>query len=95
MTYEGNMESPGRSRLLAGPGLWGTLWSKPYGHTHLAFFDLKIMGGGGMGGGGWDPPRSSTRAQLLEAWLALTSVKYLDNVLVLILLNQWLKLTIL
>ena len=34
-------------------------------------------------------------AQLLEAWLALTSVKYLDNVLVLILLNQWLKLTML
>ena len=37
----------------------------------------------------------ATRAQLLEAWLALTSVKYLDNVLVLILLNQWLKLTML
>ena len=34
-------------------------------------------------------------AQLLEAWLALTSVKYRDNVLVLILLNQWLKLTML
>ena len=38
---------------------------------------------------------SAARAQLLEAWLALTSVKYLDNVLVLILLNQWLKLTML
>ena len=37
----------------------------------------------------------ATRAQLLEAWLALTSVKYLDNVLVLILLKQWLKLTML
>ena len=49
------MESPGRSRLLAGPGLWGTLWSKPYGHTHLAFFDLKIMGGGGDGGRGLGP----------------------------------------
>ena len=38
-----------------------------------------------------------TRAQLIEAWLALTGVKYLDNVLVLIVLNQcsnqWLKLT--
>ena len=33
--------------------------------------------------------------QLLEAWLALTSVKYLDNVSVLILLNRWLKLTML
>ena len=32
---------------------------------------------------------------MLEVWLALTSVKYLDNVLVLILLNQWLKLTML
>ena len=30
-------------------------------------------------------------AQLLEAWLALTSVKYLDNLLVLILLKQWLN----
>ena len=49
------MESPGRSRLLAGPGLWGTLWSKPYGHTHLAFFDLKIMGGGGDEGRGLGP----------------------------------------
>ena len=38
---------------------------------------------------------STIWAQLLEAWLALTSVKYLDNVLVLILLNQWLKLTML
>ena len=36
-----------------------------------------------------------TWAQLLEAWLALTTIKYLDNVLVLILLNQWLKLTML
>ena len=37
--------------------------------------------------------RFQTRAQLLAAWLALTSFKYLDNVLVLILLNQWLKPT--
>jgi len=52
------MESPGRSRLLAGPGLWGTLWSKPYGHTHLAFFDLKITEGWGFSGVGAlpDPP---------------------------------------
>ena len=34
-------------------------------------------------------------AQLLKAWLALTSVWYLDNILVSILLNQWLKLTML
>ena len=34
-------------------------------------------------------------AQLLEAWLALTSVWCHDNVLVLILFNQWLKLTML
>ena len=32
-------------------------------------------------------------AELLEAWLALTSVKYHDNLLVLMLLNQWLTLT--
>ena len=33
------------------------------------------------------------RAQLLKAWLALTRVKYLDNLLVLIPLYQWLALT--
>ena len=36
-----------------------------------------------------------TRAELLEAWLALTSVKYHDNLLILMLLNQWLALTML
>ena len=30
---------------------------------------------------------------MLEAWLALTSVKYQDNLLILMLLNQWLALT--
>ena len=35
------------------------------------------------------------RAELFEAWLALTSVKYHDNLLILMLLNQWLALTIL
>ena len=50
------MESPGRSRLLAGPELWETLWSKPYGHTHLAFFDPKITGGGGGGFSGVGAP---------------------------------------
>ena len=53
------MEIPGRSRLLAGPWLWGTLWSKPHGHTHLAFFDLKIMGrgwGAGVGALPVPPP---------------------------------------
>ena len=39
--------------------------------------------------------QNTTEAQLLEAWLALTSVLYVDNILVLILLNQWLKLTML
>ena len=34
-------------------------------------------------------------AELLEAWLALTSVKYHDNLLILMLLNQWLVLTML
>ena len=34
-------------------------------------------------------------AELLEAWLALTSVKYHDNLLVLMLFNQWLALTML
>ena len=33
--------------------------------------------------------RLSFRAELLEAWLALTSVKYHDNLLILMLLNQW------
>ena len=33
--------------------------------------------------------------ELLEAWLALTSVNYLRNVLVLILLNHWLALIML
>ena len=32
------------------------------------------------------------RLKLLEAWLALTSVNYRRNVLVSILLNQWLTL---
>ena len=32
-------------------------------------------------------------AELLEAWLALTSVKYHDNPLILMLFNQWLTLT--
>ena len=36
-----------------------------------------------------------TRAELLEAWLALTSVKYHGNLLILMLLNQWLALTML
>ena len=36
-----------------------------------------------------------TWAELLEAWLALTSVKYHDNLLVLMLFNQWLALTML
>ena len=34
-------------------------------------------------------------AELLENWLALTSVKYHDNLLTLMLLNQWLALTML
>ena len=34
-------------------------------------------------------------AQLLEAWLALTRVKYHNNLQVLIPLNQWLVLTML
>ena len=34
-------------------------------------------------------------AELLEAWLALTSVKYHDNLLVLMPFNQWLALTML
>ena len=33
--------------------------------------------------------------RLLEAWLELTSVKYHDNLLILMLLNQWLALTML
>ena len=37
----------------------------------------------------------TARAELLEAWLALTSVKYHDNLLILMLLNQWLALTML
>ena len=39
--------------------------------------------------------RNSTRAELLEAWLALTRVKHHDNLQVLIQLNQWLALTVL
>ena len=35
------------------------------------------------------------RAELLEAWLALTSIRYHDNILILMLLNQWLALTML
>ena len=35
------------------------------------------------------------RAELLEAWLALTGVKYHDNLFILRLLNQWLALTML
>ena len=38
---------------------------------------------------------SLPRAELFEAWLALTSVKYHDNLLILILINQWLALTML
>ena len=34
-------------------------------------------------------------AALLEAWLALTSVKYHDNLLILMLINQWLALAML
>ena len=34
-----------------------------------------------------------TWAELLEGWLAPTSVKYHDNLLILMLLNQWLALT--
>ena len=48
------------------------------------------------------PPRHSVdlwilnfRAELLEAWLALTSVNYHDNLLILMLLNQLLALTML
>ena len=37
----------------------------------------------------------NARAELFEEWLALTSVKYHDNLLVLMLLNQWLSLTML
>ena len=37
----------------------------------------------------------SVRAELLEAWLALTSVKYHDNILILMPLNHWLVLTML
>ena len=36
-----------------------------------------------------------TWAELLEAWLALTSVKEHDNLLILMLLDQWLALTML
>ena len=36
-----------------------------------------------------------TCAELLEAWLALTSVKYHENLLILMLLNQWLAPTML
>ena len=36
-----------------------------------------------------------SRAKLLEAWLAPTSVKYHDNLLILMLLNRWLALTML
>ena len=32
---------------------------------------------------------------MLEAWLALTRVKYHDNLLILMLFNQWLALTML
>ena len=39
--------------------------------------------------------KKSTWAYLLESWLALTSVKYHDNLLILMLLNQWLALTML
>ena len=38
---------------------------------------------------------SSSWAKLLEGWLALTSVKYHDNLLVLMLFNQWLALIML
>ena len=38
---------------------------------------------------------STNRAELLEAWLALTSVKYHDNLLTLMPLNHWLALTML
>ena len=38
---------------------------------------------------------SPPRAELLEAWLELTSVKYHDNLLILMLLNKWLALTML
>ena len=38
---------------------------------------------------------ADTWADLLKAWLALTSVKYHDNLLILMLLNQWLALTML
>ena len=34
-------------------------------------------------------------AELLEAWLELTSAKYHDNLLILMLHNQWLALTML
>ena len=35
----------------------------------------------------------NSRAELLEGWFALTNVKYHDNLLILMLLNQWLALT--
>ena len=46
------------------------------------------------------PPTNSSEtfhnwAELLEAWLALTSVKDPDNLLILMLFNQWLPLTML
>ena len=39
--------------------------------------------------------KAAIRAELFEAWLALTSVKCHDNLLILMLLNQWLALTML
>ena len=36
-----------------------------------------------------------SRVELLKAWLALTSIKYHDNPLILMLFNQWLAPTML
>ena len=41
------------------------------------------------------PSRKPVWAELLKPWLALTSIKYHDNLLILMLLNQWLALIML
>ena len=43
----------------------------------------------------WPNNSKTSWAELLEAWLALTSVKHHDNLLILMLLTQWLALTML
>ena len=39
--------------------------------------------------------RLSVSAELLKAWLALTNIKYRVNLMVFVVLNQWLVLTML